>query len=130
VCFPVDVILLFQQRPPPAIAMFFLPSSYRAFAVKITSSGKSVPYQIVDRRAGDIAQCWAGSALARDKLGWSARRTLEEMCVDAGSWGILKGIDGCRELYWSKLEVQILERNQLRALRHKLLQHWHKNTCD
>ncbi len=50
------------------------------------ASGKSVPYQIVDRRAGDIAECWADSALARDKLGWSAARTLTEMCVDAWRW--------------------------------------------
>ncbi|MFT7049305.1 MAG: UDP-glucose 4-epimerase [Halioglobus sp.] len=51
-----------------------------------SASGKSVPYQIVDRRAGDIAECWADSSLARDKLGWSAVHSLEEMCVDAWRW--------------------------------------------
>jgi UDP-glucose 4-epimerase len=51
-----------------------------------SASGEPVPYQIVDRRAGDIAECWADSALAREKLGWSATRSLEEMCVDAWRW--------------------------------------------
>lgn len=51
-----------------------------------SASGKSVPYQIVDRRAGDIAECWADSALAKDKFGWSAKRSLEEMCVDTWRW--------------------------------------------
>ena len=49
-------------------------------------SGKSVPYQIVARRAGDIAECWADSSLAREMFGWSAQRTLEEMCVDTWRW--------------------------------------------
>jgi UDP-glucose 4-epimerase len=49
-------------------------------------SGKSVPYQITSRRAGDVAQCYADSSLARDILGWSAKHTLSEMCADAWRW--------------------------------------------
>ena len=50
------------------------------------ASGKSVAYRIAPRRAGDIAQCFADPALARETLGWQATRTLDEMCVDAWRW--------------------------------------------
>jgi UDP-glucose 4-epimerase len=50
------------------------------------ASGRKVPYQIVPRRAGDVAQCYADPALAQSLLGWSATRTLEQMCVDSWRW--------------------------------------------
>jgi UDP-glucose 4-epimerase len=50
------------------------------------ASGRSVPYEIVNRRPGDVAQCWADAALARELLGWQASRTLEQMCEDAWRW--------------------------------------------
>jgi len=50
------------------------------------ASGKKVPYEIVDRRAGDVAECWAEPALAKQILCWSAERTLDEMCVDTWRW--------------------------------------------
>ena len=48
--------------------------------------GKSLGYQIVDRRPGDVASCYADPALAADELGWSARLDLEAMCADAWRW--------------------------------------------
>jgi UDP-glucose 4-epimerase len=48
--------------------------------------GKPIPYQIVGRRPGDIAQCYADPALARAELGWEARRNVEQMCADAWRW--------------------------------------------
>ena len=42
-----------------------------------------VPYKIVDRRAGDIAACYADPTKAYDELGWKATRGIEEMCKDA-----------------------------------------------
>ncbi|AQA16885.1 UDP-glucose 4-epimerase GalE [Halioglobus japonicus] len=50
------------------------------------ASGKPVPYEIVARRAGDIAECWADPALAEELLGWKASRTLEDMCADTWRW--------------------------------------------
>lgn len=50
------------------------------------ASAKPVPYQLVPRRAGDVAQCWADPALAQTLLGWRASRTLEQMCQDAWRW--------------------------------------------
>jgi UDP-glucose 4-epimerase len=50
------------------------------------ASGRAVPYEIVDRRAGDIAECWADPAMAESLLGWRAARSLQEMCADAWRW--------------------------------------------
>jgi len=50
------------------------------------ASGKAVPYQIVDRRPGDIATCYADSAYALERLGWRAERELDEMCEDTWRW--------------------------------------------
>ena len=55
----------------------------RAFEL---ASGHAVPYEIVARRAGDIAACYADPTLARERLGWSARRDLDAMCHDAWRW--------------------------------------------
>lgn len=49
-------------------------------------SGRDVPYQLVARRPGDIAQCYADPALAQSLLGWQASRGIEEMCADAWRW--------------------------------------------
>ena len=42
--------------------------------------GRPIPYRITDRRAGDIATCYAKADKAWEQLGWRAERTLEEMC--------------------------------------------------
>ncbi|EKO3412513.1 UDP-glucose 4-epimerase GalE [Vibrio fluvialis] len=50
------------------------------------ASDKAVPYQLVERRPGDIAECWADPAKAQQELGWKATRTLEEMAQDTWRW--------------------------------------------
>jgi UDP-glucose 4-epimerase len=50
------------------------------------ASGRRVPYEIVGRRAGDVAACWADPALAGRLLGWHATRDLAAMCRDAWRW--------------------------------------------
>ena len=50
------------------------------------ASGQAVPLEIVARRPGDIAACYADPSLARELLGWSARRNLDAMCRDAWRW--------------------------------------------
>ena len=49
-----------------------------------TSNGVKVPYSIKPRRAGDVAQCYADPAKAKEELGWVAQYDLERMCKD--SW--------------------------------------------
>ncbi len=48
--------------------------------------GREIPYQIVERRAGDVAACYANPMLAEQLLGWRAELGLERMCVDAWRW--------------------------------------------
>jgi len=50
------------------------------------ASGREIPYQIVQRRPGDIASCYADPALAQRELGWSAEKGLAEMCGDGWRW--------------------------------------------
>ena len=48
------------------------------------STKKNVPYKIAPRRPGDIAVCYADPKKAKEELGWSATKTLDDMCKD--SW--------------------------------------------
>ena len=50
------------------------------------ASGRAVRYQLVARRPGDVAQCWADPALAQTLLGWSAQHGVDRMCQDAWRW--------------------------------------------
>ncbi len=50
------------------------------------ASGKQVSYEIVARRPGDVAQCWADPARAAHDLGWRAVHDLPRMCADAWRW--------------------------------------------
>ncbi len=52
-----------------------------------------IPYEIVERRPGDIAECYADTTKAKELLGWEAQYKIEEMCED--SWNFtLKNPDG------------------------------------
>jgi len=50
------------------------------------ASDKNIAYQIVDRRPGDIATCYADPSYAVEKLDWKAEFELDEMCEDAWRW--------------------------------------------
>lgn len=50
------------------------------------ASGKPIPYTVVPRRAGDVAQSYADPQKAERELGWKASRGVEEMCEDAWRW--------------------------------------------
>lgn len=51
-----------------------------------TESGKPVPYEIVDRRPGDVASSWADVSKAATVLGWATTRDLATMCADSWRW--------------------------------------------
>jgi UDP-glucose 4-epimerase len=44
--------------------------------------GRAIPYQVVERRPGDIAKCYADPTRAREELGWVAERDVAQMCAD------------------------------------------------
>ncbi len=46
----------------------------------------NVPYKIVERRSGDIAECWADPSKAATELGWKALHTLDDMMRDTWCW--------------------------------------------
>ncbi|MBE6982281.1 MAG: UDP-glucose 4-epimerase GalE [Ruminococcaceae bacterium] len=46
----------------------------------------ALPYKIVERRPGDIATCYADPAKSREVLGWTATKTLADMCRDSWNW--------------------------------------------
>ena len=55
--------------------------------------GKELPYKIMERRPGDIAECYADTEKAEKLLGWKAKYDIAEMCAD--SWNFtVKNPDG------------------------------------
>ena len=50
------------------------------------ASGRPIPYEVVPRRPGDVAACYADPSLAQRLLGWHARRDLAAMCGDSWRW--------------------------------------------
>lgn len=50
------------------------------------ASNRPVPYEVVGRRPGDVAACYADASLAEQVLGWRATKGLTEMCVDSWRW--------------------------------------------
>ena len=50
------------------------------------ASGRAIPYQVVARRPGDVAEVYADASLAARELGWTAARGIDEMCRDAWNW--------------------------------------------
>ena len=50
------------------------------------ANGVKVPYQITDRRPGDLAVCYADPAKSAEVLGWKAEKDLTDMCRDSWRW--------------------------------------------
>lgn len=48
--------------------------------------GRAVPFEIVARRPGDIAECYANPATAQSLIGWEAQYGIERMCADHWRW--------------------------------------------
>jgi len=49
-------------------------------------TGNAIPYEIVDRRPGDVASCYADATYAKKILGWESMYGLAEMCEDSWRW--------------------------------------------
>jgi len=50
------------------------------------AAGKDIPYQVVDRRLGDVGSCFATPEKANKELGWFAEKSIEQACVDSWKW--------------------------------------------
>ena len=52
----------------------------------ITANGVDVPYAIAPRRDGDVATCYSDPTKAKELLGWTAEKNVEDMCRDTWRW--------------------------------------------
>ena len=68
-----------QQKPQYELAAIALKAFERA-------TGETVPYTMGDRRSGDVVSIWADASRAKEELGWTAERSLEEALADAWRW--------------------------------------------
>ena len=50
------------------------------------ASGQNIPYEIVDRRAGDLPEYYALVDRAREELDWTVKRSIEDACADSWRW--------------------------------------------
>ena len=50
------------------------------------ATGQPIPFSVVERRPGDIAECWADPSAAARLLGWRAERSIEQACADGWRW--------------------------------------------
>lgn len=55
-------------------------------AAYAAASGREIPSEVVPRRPGDVAECWADPTLADVLLGWRAQHDLARMCADSWRW--------------------------------------------
>ncbi len=52
----------------------------------VDSTGVDIPYEIVDRRPGDLAEVWANPSKAKELMNWQATKTIGDICADAWRW--------------------------------------------
>jgi len=76
----IDELLIVNLGTGQGYSVFEIIKSYEK------ASSKKIPYKIVKRRDGDIAECYANPLYAKNILGWSAKKTLDEMCEDSWRW--------------------------------------------
>ena len=75
----------------PGIATYNLGTGNGVSVLELISAfakaaSKEIPYQIVPRRPGDIASCYASADKAKKELGWTAKKTIDEICADSWRW--------------------------------------------
>ena len=75
-----------QQKPGLEVYNLGTGCGYSVVKAFEKASGRKVPYQIVARRAGDIARTFADPAKANRELAWRAERDIEQMSADAWRW--------------------------------------------
>ena len=85
----VKAMKKFQEEPQVRIYNLGTGKGYSVLEVLHAfekACGKSLPYEIKPRRAGDIATCYADPSKAKRELGWEAEYGIEEMCQDSWRW--------------------------------------------
>ncbi|AVJ55278.1 UDP-glucose 4-epimerase GalE [Idiomarina sp. OT37-5b] len=87
----LDALTLMEQSAPVGFDAINLGTGQGYSVLDVISafeqqSGRSVPYQVVERRPGDIAVCYADPDYAHKRLGWKAELGLDDMMRDSWNW--------------------------------------------
>ena len=61
-------------------------SVYEVLRAFEAAADREIPAKVVERRPGDVAECYADPSKARAELGWEAEFDLSRMCRDAWRW--------------------------------------------
>lgn len=81
------------NKSSPGVAIYNLGTGKGTSVLELIAAfskacGHEVPYQIVDRRPGDIAACYASPEKAEQELGWKAEKSIQQACEDSWRWQI------------------------------------------
>ena len=85
----VKAMKKFEEKPDVYIYNLGTGNGYSVLEVLHAfekACGKTLPYEIKPRRAGDIATCYADPSKAKRELGWEAKYGIDEMCADSWRW--------------------------------------------
>ena len=82
---------VFEEKNKKNIEVFNLGTGKGSSVLEIlngfeSATGVKVPYEIVERRTGDIEKVWADTTFANQELGWKAEIPLEESLLSAWNW--------------------------------------------
>lgn len=61
-------------------------SVYEMIATFEKNTGKTIPYEVIGRRQGDLPEYYADPSLAKQLLGWEAQYDVDRMCLDTWRW--------------------------------------------
>ena len=81
----------YMNRKEPGYYVFNLGTGQGVSVLEMVKAmekacGHEIPYVIAPRRDGDVASCYADTTLAKEELGWTSKKTLEEACADMWRW--------------------------------------------
>jgi UDP-glucose 4-epimerase len=87
----VAALAALERTPPGSVLTVNLGTGRGCSVLELVRAfervnGVKVPWRFAERRRGDVAEVYADVALAKEALGWQARRGLDAMCRDAWSW--------------------------------------------
>lgn len=80
-----------KLRSDPGVVTYNLGTGHGYSVLEVVkafeeASGREIPYEITDRRPGDIAETYADPSKAEKELNWTAQRDIYDMCRDAWNW--------------------------------------------
>ncbi len=78
-----------SERPGQVIYNLGTGQGYSVFEVVnafFKASGKEIPYEVVERRKGDIAESYADPSKANQEMKWNAQYDIHQMCADTWKW--------------------------------------------